>query len=211
MAVNEQKVTVAKALSNEEVIAKVLEAMQQNTQSPKALADWIIHVGVTNPFQLQEVRKGLKAHLMEGGSHFHLTKSGRWLRTTEKWADGLGVDKGKAEAKYRASVPAVETVRDTVQSAMVPATVKDAAETALNVFNARANKKLDRASIEIASEQIHSLVSKTEELQKDKDQADKYAEDARQTRDKLLTILDRLSIKLGGDDDSSGGYKVAAE
>jgi hypothetical protein len=205
-----QKLTVAQETrTTDDIVHDVLEMMAKISLPARPLPDWIIAAGVSNPFQLQEVRRALKPFLSENGTHFDLTQSGRWLRTTERWAEGLGVEKGRAEMAFRAVVPAVESVRSHVTQAAVPAAVKEAAGTALDVLNVRANKKLDKASIEIAAEQIQTLVGRTEELARDNARIEKYAEDTRQTKDKLLMILDRLSAKLGTEDGS--GFKIAAE
>lgn len=184
--------TLPEERSDEEVLEKVLAAIERDHQ-PRALNDYIVEAGVRNPFQFASVRRQLLKALKPGGSHFRMTQAHKWIRTTERWAEELGIEKGKAEVTIDPALRNLEERRVAVQDTVLPESVKKAANTALDVFTARAGKRLDQASLEIAADAVSTIIDRADSVARENEILKAWRDDATKARDDLVEVLRNLS------------------
>ncbi|MGI0524108.1 hypothetical protein [Rhizobium giardinii] len=185
--------TLPEERTDEEVLENVLAAIERD-HHPRALNDYIVEAGgVRNPFQFASVRRQLLKALKPGGSHFHMTQARKWMRTTERWAEELGIEKGKADVTMDPALRNLEERRVTVQDTVLPESVKKAANTALDVFTARAGKRLDPASLDIAADALSSIIDRADGIARENEILKAWKDDATKARDDLTEVLRNLS------------------
>ena len=194
--------SVTTAITADQAVVEALRRIERaDPQSPDTLNDHLTAVGLFDPFQRARALRVLRVKLSPGGSHAHLTDERKWAYERERWAKAQGLRKGRPMLEFEPETEATRALVEVAESsAHLPDTAREALGHIRNVLAHRANRKLDETSLTLVSEHVEDLVHDLDvagrviqEKEARIEQAERHNEQLRQTNDRLLALMERLT------------------